>query len=115
MADSETPVLDTIGAMTLVSMENSDLEADELVLVRLAALAAVDAPALSYLAHIGPAVESGVTLERAQAVLVAVAPVIGTAKTTAAALKITEALGFAISVAEAELMAALEADLEAEQ
>jgi alkylhydroperoxidase/carboxymuconolactone decarboxylase family protein YurZ len=115
VADSETPVLDTIGAMTLVSMENSDLEADELVLVRLAALAAVDAPALSYLAHIGPAVESGVTLERAQAVLAAVAPVIGTAKTMSAALKITEALGFAIAVAEAELMAALEADLEAEQ
>jgi len=81
VADSDTPVLDTIGGMTLVSMENSDLEADELVLVRLAALAAVDAPALSYLVHIGPAVESGVTLERVQAVLAAVAPVIGTART----------------------------------
>jgi hypothetical protein len=115
MADSDTPVLDTIGAMTLVSLENSDLEADEIVLVRLAALAAVDAPALSYLAHIGPAVDSGVTLERAQAVLAAVAPVIGTAKTISAALKITEALGFAIAVAEAELMAALEADLEDEE
>jgi hypothetical protein len=115
MADSDTPVLDTIGAMTLVSLENSDLEADEIVLVRLAALAAVDAPALSYLAHIGPAVDSGVTLERAQAVLAAVAPVIGTAKTISAALKITEALGFAIAVAEAELMAELEADLEDEE
>jgi alkylhydroperoxidase/carboxymuconolactone decarboxylase family protein YurZ len=100
VADSDTPVLDTIGGMTLVSMENSDLEADELVLVRLAALAAVDAPPLSYLVHIGPAVESGVTLERAQAVLAAVAPVIGTARTVSAALKIAEALGFAIAVAE---------------
>lgn len=115
MADSDTPVLDTIGAMTLVSLENSDLEADEIVLVRLAALAAVDAPALSYLAHIGPAVDSGVTLERAQAVLAAVAPVIGTAKTMSAALKITEALGFAIAVAEAELMAVMEAELEDEE
>ena len=100
MADSDTPVLDTIGGMTLVSMENSDLEADELVLVRLAALAAVDAPALSYLVHIGPAVESGVTLERVQAVLAAVAPVIGTARTVSAALKIADALGFAIAVAD---------------
>jgi alkylhydroperoxidase/carboxymuconolactone decarboxylase family protein YurZ len=100
VADSETPVLDTIGAMTLASMENTDLEADEIVLVRLAALAAVDAPALSYLVHIGPALESGVTLERAQAVLTAVAPVIGTARTVSAALKIAEALGYAIAVAE---------------
>jgi alkylhydroperoxidase/carboxymuconolactone decarboxylase family protein YurZ len=100
VADSETPVLDTIGAMTLASMENTDLEADEIVLVRLAALAAVDAPALSYLVHIGPAIESGVTLERAQAVLTAVAPVIGTARTVSAAIKIAEALGFAIAVAE---------------
>jgi len=100
MADSTTPVLDTIGAMTLASLENSDLEADELILVRLAALAAVDAPSLSYLVHLGPAVESGVTLERAQAVLAAVAPVIGSARTMSAALKITEALGFAIAVAE---------------
>jgi alkylhydroperoxidase/carboxymuconolactone decarboxylase family protein YurZ len=100
VADSDTPVLDTIGGMTLVSMENSNLEADELVLVRLAALAAVDAPPLSYLAHIGPAVESGVTFERVQDVLIGVAPVIGTAKTVSAALKIAEALGFAIAVAE---------------
>jgi alkylhydroperoxidase/carboxymuconolactone decarboxylase family protein YurZ len=106
MADSDTPVLDTIGAMTLASLENSDLEADELVLVRLAALAAVDAPALSYLAHVGPAVEAGVTLERAEAVLAAIAPVIGSARTMAAALKIAEALGFAITVAEEALLEA---------
>jgi alkylhydroperoxidase/carboxymuconolactone decarboxylase family protein YurZ len=108
VADSDTPVLDTIGAMTLVSLENSDLEADELLLVRLAALAALDAPALSYLAHVGPAVEAGVTLERTQAVLTAIAPVIGTARTMSAALKITEALGFAIAVAEEALLEAME-------
>ncbi len=100
MADSDTPVLDTIGAMTMASLENCGLSADELVLVRLAALAAVDAPPLSYVLHIAPAIESGVTMERVQDVLVGVAPVIGTARVVSAAAKIAEAVGFAIAVAE---------------
>jgi alkylhydroperoxidase/carboxymuconolactone decarboxylase family protein YurZ len=100
VADSDTPVLDTIGAMTLASLENSSLDADEIVLVRLAALAALGAAPLSYLVHVGPAVEAGVTLEQAQGVLAAVAPVIGSARTVSAAINLTEALGFAIAVAE---------------
>jgi len=52
--------------------------------------------------------ETGVTLEDVQNVLVAVAPIIGTARTMAAAVNITEALGFAIDVMEAELDAELD-------
>ena len=52
--DSEdTPVLDTLAAMTAASLEQCDLPADALLLVRLAALVAVDARPISYLAHIG--------------------------------------------------------------
>ena len=40
----ERPLLDTVMEMTATSMGNSNLEARELMLVRLAALAAVDAP-----------------------------------------------------------------------
>ena len=98
----ETPVLDTIAAMTAASVERCDLPADVLLLVRIAALAAVDARPVSYLAHVGPSVEAGVTLEDVQNVLVAVAPIIGSARVTKAALNITEALGFVIAVAEAE-------------
>ena len=98
----DTPVLDTIADMTAVSIARSGLEADELVLARLAVLAAVDARPLSYLAHIGPSVESGVTVERVQDLLVAIAPIIGTARTMSAALNIAEALGFAIAVMEDE-------------
>jgi alkylhydroperoxidase/carboxymuconolactone decarboxylase family protein YurZ len=47
---------------------------------------------------VGPAAEAGVTLEEVQSVLVAVAPIVGTARTMAAAINITEALGFAIAV-----------------
>ena len=43
-------------------------------------------------------VEAGVTLEQVQDVLVAVAPIVGTARVMAAAEHIAEALGFAIAV-----------------
>jgi alkylhydroperoxidase/carboxymuconolactone decarboxylase family protein YurZ len=103
MPAGDTPVLDTIGAMTAESIARTSLSPDELILVRLAALAAVDARPISYLAHVGVAVEAGVTLERVQDVLVAVAPIIGTARTMSAGVNITEALGVAIAVAEEAL------------
>jgi alkylhydroperoxidase/carboxymuconolactone decarboxylase family protein YurZ len=107
-ARSDNPVLDTIAAITAASLERSDLAPEALVMIRLAALAAVDAKPISYLAHVGPSMESGVTLEDVQNVLVAVAPIIGTARTMSAAVNITEALGFAVAVMEAELDAELD-------
>jgi len=86
--------------ITAASLERTELDPATLILVRLAALAAVDAPASSYLMHVGPAAESGVTLDVVQDVLVAVAPIVGTARTMAAATKIVEALGMAINLAE---------------
>lgn len=104
MAETEdTPVLDTLAAMTAVSIEECDLEPRELMLARIAALAAVDAPPVSYLLNAGTAADVGITLEDVQAILIAVAPVIGTAKVMSAAGNITRALGFAIAVLEAEL------------
>ena len=61
----DTPVLDTIAAMTAVSVAECELPLDALLLVRLAALAAVDAGPASYLLHIGPAAEAGITIEDA--------------------------------------------------
>ena len=97
---SDTPVLETIAAITAASVGRSDLQAAPLLMIRIAALAAVDAPPISYLAHVGPALESGVTIEDVQDVLVAVAPIIGTARTMTAAANISEALGFAIAILE---------------
>ena len=106
MAD-ETPVLDTIALMTASSVDACDLDPRELMLARIAALAAVGAPPVSYLANAGTAVDLGVTLEDVQGVLVAVAPIIGTALTVTAAGNIARALGFAIAAIEAELEAEL--------
>ncbi len=96
------PVLETLAAMTSASLERCDLAPDALLLVRIAALAAVDARPVSYLAHVGPATDAGVTVEDVQNVLVAVAPIIGTARVASAAINITEALGFAIAAVDAE-------------
>jgi alkylhydroperoxidase/carboxymuconolactone decarboxylase family protein YurZ len=102
MATGEAPVLETIAEMTAVSLSHSELDPATVVMLRLAALAAVDAPAASYLMHVGPGAEAGVTVDDVQDVLVAVAPIIGTARTLSAASKIVDALGFTIALLEAE-------------
>ncbi|HEY5836315.1 carboxymuconolactone decarboxylase family protein [Streptomyces sp.] len=102
---SETPVLDTLAAMTADSVERCGLAPDMLILTRIAALAASDAPPISYLAHIDPAVRAGLRAEQVQDVLVAVAPIVGTARVMTAAGNIAEALGIAVAVADAEIEA----------
>lgn len=99
---SETPVLDTLAAMTVDSIERCGLSPDMLILTRIAALAASDAPPISYLAHIDPALHTGMTAAQLQDVLVAIAPIVGTARVMTAAGNIAEALGITIAVAEAE-------------
>jgi alkylhydroperoxidase/carboxymuconolactone decarboxylase family protein YurZ len=106
MATGTAPVLEAVTEINAVSLARTELDSVTLLLVRMAALVAVDAPAASYLMHIGPAAESGVTVEQVQDVLVAVAPIVGAPRVFSAALKITEALGFVIAVAEAEAEAA---------
>jgi alkylhydroperoxidase/carboxymuconolactone decarboxylase family protein YurZ len=99
---SENPVLDTLTAMTAESIARSRLDPNSLIAARIAALAAVNAPGASYLMHIGPAMDAGVTIEQVQGILVAVAPIIGTPRTASAALNITEALGIVIAELEDE-------------
>jgi hypothetical protein len=106
----DTPVLNTLAEITAVSIANSNLEAREHMLARLAALVAVDAPPASYLLNAGTASEVGLTLEDVQDLLIAVAPIVGTTRVVSAAGNITRALGFAIAIAEAELEAELEAE-----
>ena len=101
--NEDTPVLDTLAAMTAGSLENTNLDGRELILTRLAALAAVGAPPVSYVLHVGPAMDVGVTIEDVQDVLSAVAPVIGSARTVTAAANIRRALGFVILAVEAEM------------
>ena len=104
MAESttETPVLDLLAGMTADSVEASSLDMETLMLVRIAALAAVDAPPVSYLLNLAAAGEVGLDAEQVRGVLAAVAPIIGTARVASATGKIAGALDVAIEIADEE-------------
>lgn len=97
---TETPVLDLLAGMTADSIEASSLDTETLVLVRIAALVAVDAPAASYMLNLGAASEIGLDAEQVRGVLAAVAPIVGTARIASATGNIAEALDVAIDIAE---------------
>ena len=97
---SETPVLDLLATMTADSIEASSLEPETLALVRIAALVAVDAPAVSYLLNLAAAGDLGVDAEQVRGVLAAVAPIVGTARVASATGKIASALEVAIEIAD---------------
>ena len=102
MTDSmpETPVLDLLASMTADSLAASSLDPGSLMLVRLAALVAVDAPPSSYLLNLEAAGEVGLDAESVRGVLAAVAPIVGTARVASATGKIVKALSVAIEIAE---------------
>ena len=102
MADStgETPVLDLLMRMTTDSVDASSLQPGELMLVRIAALIAVDAPAISYATNTEAAVAVGIDAEKISGILAAIAPIVGTARVASAAAKLVE--GLAIELAELE-------------
>ena len=100
---TETPVLDTLADIIAASLEHNTLPPRELMLVRIAALIAVDAPPASYLLNAEAASELGVTGDDVQGVMIGVAPVVGAPRVVAASGNIMRALGIAIAVAEAEM------------
>ena len=113
--ENDTPVSDTLLVMTATSLENSDLSPRELMIARTAALVAVDAPPASYALNAVPAADSGITLDDVEDILVAVAPIVGTARVVSATANIAEGLGFVIALAEAELEEELEEEEEEEE
>ena len=101
---TETPVLDLLASMTADSIEATTLDPDKIMLVRIAALVAMDAPPVSYLYNLGVA-----GVDDVRGVLAAIAPIVGTARVASATSKIVRALGIAIDIAE------LEAELETDE
>jgi alkylhydroperoxidase/carboxymuconolactone decarboxylase family protein YurZ len=99
---NETPVLGLLARMTADSIDTSSLDTETLMLVRIAALAAVDAPPVSYLLNLDAASEVGIDPERIRGVLAAIAPIVGTARVASATGKIVEALAVEIEIAELE-------------
>ena len=101
VAQGDAPVLERLVAMNLDSLEHSDLDARTYFLARLAALVAMDAAPVSYLVNLGLAAEVGVTLEDAQGTLIAIAPVVGSARVASAAGNVLRAFGLRAALDDA--------------
>ena len=99
---TDTPVLDLLARMTADAVEASTLDPEKLMLVRIAALVAMDAPPVSYMLNLGVAGEADVDADEIRGVLAAIAPIVGTPRIAAATGNIVRALGMAIDLAELE-------------
>jgi 4-carboxymuconolactone decarboxylase len=97
---SETPVLDLLARMTAESLAASSLDPQSLMLARIAALAAVDAPPISYAINLEAAVDVGLDAEAVRGVLAGIAPIIGTPRVASAIAKIVEALAIELEDAQ---------------
>jgi hypothetical protein len=102
MADqaSDSPILDLLASMNRAGMEASNLDPQSLMLVRLAALVAVDAPPVSYMLNVEMAADVNVDGEQVEGMLAAIAPIVGSARIASAGGKMVRALGLEISLAE---------------
>lgn len=97
---SDNPLVDTIIDINAASISKLDSSLEGLLMVRLAALVAVDAPTASYLITLEAGADSMLGLEDVRNVLIAVAPVVGTPKIVSAVGKIADALDIAIDLDE---------------
>lgn len=95
LAEGNLSVLDTLLHMHDGSLEASGLDPQTFMLTRIAALATLDAAPASWLMNMRVSGMSGVTPDQVVGVLVAVAPVIGTARVVAAASNLVGALALA--------------------
>ena len=100
---SDTPVLDLLARMTADSVDSSNLDAETLVMVRIAALVAVDAPPVSYALNLEVGAEAGLDADTVRDVLTAIAPIVGTARIAAATGNIVKALAAEIELEDLEI------------
>jgi hypothetical protein len=84
LGSGDAPVLETLAQMTIGSKERSGLSDQSYRVARMAALVASDAAPVSYLANF-KAAEKPIPPEDIVGTLVAIAPVVGTAKVVSAA------------------------------
>ncbi len=101
--NSDTPVLDLLASMTADSLEATTLDPQTVMLVRLAALVASGAPAISYALNLEVSGELGIGPDDVRGVLTAIAPIVGTSRVAGATGRIAVAIGVAIEVASEAL------------
>ncbi|BFU43255.1 carboxymuconolactone decarboxylase family protein [Krasilnikovia sp. MM14-A1004] len=89
------PVLETVARMNADTMLQGGLDERTAIMSRFAALIALDASPASYLVHLGVADQMGIAPEDIRAVLIELAPVVGSARIVSAAANIERAIQLA--------------------
>ena len=91
LSTGDPKVLETLAQMTIGTQERSGLNPETYMLVRIAALIALDAAPVSYLVNLGLAADMDVDLGQVLGAMVAIAPVVGSARIASAASKMARA------------------------
>jgi hypothetical protein len=91
LAAGQSSVLEAMAQMQLGALERSQLDEETYLLVRLAALVATDAGPVSYRAHLGAAGTTRLSTAKVLGALVAIAPVVGSARVLSAASTLARA------------------------
>ncbi|HEU5109463.1 MAG TPA: carboxymuconolactone decarboxylase family protein [Micromonosporaceae bacterium] len=86
------PVMKTLAQMSQGALDQAGIDEKTAVLVRIAALVALDAPPASYLVHFALAEEAGLDSAAISGTLAALAPLVGTVRTVSAAGRMLQAL-----------------------
>jgi 4-carboxymuconolactone decarboxylase len=94
LAINDESTLQSLLGDSVVGPDCADLEAKTMALVRLAALVAIDSHPTTYQWGVGAALAAGASEDAIVDVLATVAPVIGSARVTAAAPALAAALGY---------------------
>jgi len=102
IAQHDPNVIENLLRARLENQEASGLDAKTYSLVNVAALIAIDAAPASYVWQVGLALDAGVTPEELLALLVALNPVVGSAKIVAAAPELALAIGVDLEALQAE-------------
>lgn len=95
LASDGGPLLETVARMNAGALSQSDIDEQTALVARLGALVALDASAASYLVHLALADEAGMKPATIKAVLVTLAPLVGTARVVSAADKVMQAVQLA--------------------
>jgi 4-carboxymuconolactone decarboxylase len=95
IAPGESPVVESIARMHAETQEQSGLDDRTYVLVRIAALVAIDASVASYLVNLSIAEDVGITADDVRGVLIALGPVVGSARVLSGADKALKAIATA--------------------
>jgi alkylhydroperoxidase/carboxymuconolactone decarboxylase family protein YurZ len=97
LADGGGPLMQAIAQMNAGMGSSPEFDERTLLLMRFAALVALDAPAQSYLVTLALGERSGITAQAVQAALAALAPVVGAPRALSAAGKVAQAIQMAQS------------------